>query len=132
VPAVSRNLFDDLVPQHSGISTSLFERFLDLAAKKLDHKKWGKHYPEAAVYYAGHLLDLRERAKAAAGSTSKAGGSPGSLVSWSEDKQSVEFSDPADVADTLTDQILSSTVSGQQYLMLRNSIFGAPHVASGR
>lgn len=118
-----------IAPQFASEPDDSLEVFLSMAAERMDPEAWGNLYEQGAAYLAAHLLTLRDRGQMAA---SHGGGAGGGVTSVSEGGQSISYAGGGENASTLSEEALSSTQYGQQYLQLRGQLAAtAGFVADG-
>lgn len=118
-----------VAPQFEDESDESLEVYLEMAADRLDASAWGKLFEQGAVYLAAHLLTVRNRAQQAAQHGGTAGGG---VTSVSEGDQSISYAEGGKTASTPSEEALSSTQYGQQFLSLRNQLAaGSGFVADG-
>lgn len=87
--------------------------------------RWNNRYNLAQSYLAAHLLSMGTNTEAGAGESSS-----GIIASKSAGGVSVSFSSTNQADKSDMDAWLLSTAYGQQYLLLRNSIFVGVMVAN--
>lgn len=117
-----------LAPQYASEPDDTLEVFLSMAAEQMDAEAWGTLYEQGAAYLAAHLLTLRDRGQQAAGH----GGAAGAVTSVSEGDQSIGYAGGGSTAQTPTEEALSSTTYGEQFLQLRGQLAStAGFVADG-
>lgn len=121
---------DDLkadYPAFAGLDDAVISRAIERAAVELSAPTWGRLYPFALVALAAHMLELRARSAAAAGSGG-ASVAPGPVTSWRTGDWAESYAAPARGRSSSgqADDILAGTQGGAEYLRLRARLYIGP------